>query len=199
MTEVSLHEEKQLFAQIANDDEKAFRQLFELYRLKLYYFVLRMVKQENVAEEMVQEIFMKIWINRNTLTTVDNPGNYIYMMARNKTVDHIRKIANETRLREDVKRHISESQDTAYEQILLKESKQLIQDAVGQLSQQKQTIFKLSRVDGYSIDEIADQLNISRSTVKNHIVEILKHIRTYLGSHSKTMVIAFIILLSDWI
>jgi RNA polymerase sigma-70 factor (ECF subfamily) len=199
LTELTLHDEKLLFAQIANDDEKAFRQLFDLYRLKVYYFVLRMVKQENVAEEMVQEIFMKIWISRNTLNTVDNPGNYIFMMARNKTVDHLRKIANDTKLRDHVKRQISESQDSAYEQILLKESKQLIQDAVGQLSEQKQLIFKLSRVEGHTIDEIAQQLNISRSTVKNHIVEILKHIRAYLGSHSKTMVIAFMILLSDWI
>jgi RNA polymerase sigma-70 factor (ECF subfamily) len=53
-------------------------------------------------------------------------------------------------------------------------------------------------VEGHTIDEIAQQLNISRSTVKNHIVEILKHIRAYLGSHSKTMGIAFIILCSDW-
>jgi RNA polymerase sigma-70 factor (ECF subfamily) len=153
-----------------------------------------MVKQENIAEEMVQEIFMKIWINRNTLNTVDNPGNYIFTMARNKTVDHIRKIANENKLRDDVKRRITESQDSAYERILLKESKQLIQDAVNQLSEQKQLIFKLSRTEGYSIDEIAKQLGISKSTVKNHIVEILKHIKSYLGSHSKTMLIAFMIL-----
>lgn len=198
MTEVSLFDEKQLFARIANEDEKAFRQLFDLYKLKLYHFVLRMVKQESVAEEMVQEIFMKIWINRSTLNTVENPGNYIFMMARNKTVDHIRKIANETKLREGVKRQISASQDTAYEQILLNESRQLVNDAVAQLSEQKQLIFKLSRVEGYSIDEIAARLNISRSTVKNHIVEILKHIRTYLGAHSKAMVIAFIIVFSDW-
>jgi RNA polymerase sigma-70 factor (ECF subfamily) len=65
---------------------------------------------------------------------------------------------------------------------------------VNQLSEQKQLIFKLSRTEGYSIDEIAKQLGISKSTVKNHIVEILKHIKSYLGSHSKTMLIAFMIL-----
>jgi RNA polymerase sigma-70 factor (ECF subfamily) len=197
LTEVSLYDEKALFAQIANEDEKAFRQIFDLYKLRVFHFVLKMVKSESVAEEMVQEIFMKIWINRATLTQVDNPGNYIFTMARNKTVDHIRKIANDEKLRRHVGRIISEKQDTAYEQILLNESKRLINEAVEQLSQQKQAIFKLSRVDGYNINEIADQLGISKSTVKNHIVEILKHIKTYLGAHSKTMLIAFMILMGD--
>jgi len=106
-------------------------------------------------------------------------------------MDHLRKLATEAKLLDQVWLQISKVQNSTEEQLNAKESQELIHQALVQLSPQKQKIFQLSRYEGLNHEQIADHLSLSKSTVKNHIVETLRHIKIYLHQHSEALVIVF--------
>src|SRR5690242_7953989 len=110
-----LYDEKLLFQQIAEGDETAFRSIFDLYKIRLYHFIFKMTKSATTAEELVQEVFMKLWVSRNSLSAVESPSAYIFVIARNRTVDHLRKVANEINLQKQMWANIREKQTTADE------------------------------------------------------------------------------------
>ncbi|THU39645.1 sigma-70 family RNA polymerase sigma factor [Niastella caeni] len=180
----NVYTDRELLQQVANGDKLAFRHLFELYKLRLFSFVLQMTHSRVDAEEIVQEVFAKLWESRISLAGVEYPGKYIYTIARNKTLNHLTRVARDRRLQQQVWVNLSQF-DNATEDILqAQESQRLISKAVSQLSGQRQTLFQLSREQGLTHEEIACQLGLSKSRVKNMLVEILKHIRDYLARYS---------------
>jgi RNA polymerase sigma-70 factor (ECF subfamily) len=182
--------EQLLFRRIAAGDECAFRQVFELYNGKLFTFILRLTKSKFTSAELIQDIFVKLWINRSRLARVGNPHAYIFAMASNRTMDHLRRVSAEAKILARMWQRISiEQQNSVEENFNAKESQGLIDKAVIQLSPQKQKIFRLSRYEGLNHQQIAFHLRVSKSTVKNHLVETLRHIRSYLHHHSETLLI----------
>lgn len=176
-----LPDEKALFARIAEGDEAAFTQVFHHYNQRIYPFVLKMVKSEFLAEEIVQEVFTKLWIRRHSLAEVHSPQSYIFKMATNRTLDQMKKISNETRLIKEITRAMENIRYSEVEQWLDgKETEHLVHEAINALPPQRQLVYKLSRNDGKSYKEIAEQLNISVKTVQAHLVEATRSIKEYL-------------------
>ena len=194
LKEIPQYEETHLLARIAEGDEHAFRSLFDLYKGRVIVYALRLSKSRYVAEEIVQEVFLKLWTNRAQLPEIRNIGTYIFVLVKNRTLDHLRKIANEGRLFEEVWHTISERRE-APGHLDVKDSIRLIEKAVGQLSPQQQKIFYLSRSEGLSHHEIAEKCALSKNTVKNHLVKTLRHIRLFLIQHDVTPVIFSLIFL----
>jgi RNA polymerase sigma-70 factor (ECF subfamily) len=170
-----------LFREMAAGGEEAFRLLFDRYKTRLLYLAVKMLKTPAVAEEAVQDVFMRVWINREKFHTIDDPEAYLFTMAYNSIYSQLKKIARESRLRSELVQLVQDIQYTTDEQVLAHESETLINQAVAELPPQRQAIFKLSRQQGLSHEEIARQLNISRHTVKNQLVEALRFIRRQLG------------------
>ncbi|HVS97419.1 MAG TPA: RNA polymerase sigma-70 factor [Puia sp.] len=180
---IGLAEETRLFSQIAGGDETAFRIIFDRYRTGIFRFIFRMVKSELVAQELTQEVFVKLWAHREALAGITNPGGYIFIIARNKAINELDKIANDARLRKHLWHQLDEAQNSTEDQLDERESAGVIESALQELSTQKQRIFRLSRHQGLSHEEIARQLGLSRSTVKNNLVETLKWLRMRLKEH----------------
>lgn len=178
-----LNEDRILFGRIASGDEDAFKRVFERFRSPLLSYLIRIIKSHEDAEELTQEILLRIWTNRQSLTAVENPQHYIFVMARNKAIDYLRKASLDLRMRHQIWRLINEYRNTTEEYVFAKERGNLIAEAIYKLPRQKQTVFKLSRIDGFTHDQISVQLSISKNTVKNHIVASVKFIRNYLAQH----------------
>lgn len=189
MLPTEIHVEQKLFCLIAQGDTLAYKEIFERYGSKLTSFIYRITKSEDTAAELVQDIFVKIWVNRERLTAVDNPQAYIFAMASNRTMDHLRKVSAHAKMLSVVWEQISQQQERLEDAYQAKEYNELINQAIVQLSPQKQKIFRLSRYEGLRHDEIAEHMRISKSTVKNHLVETLRHIRSYLHQHSETLLV----------
>jgi len=185
------YDEKELFLQIAAGDETAFRVLFDRYRERLFSFAWQLCHSAVEAEEVVQDIFLKLWQQRAMLAAVSFPRKYIYTMTRNRTLDLLAKISRDEQMIKEVWANVSQSDNLTENLLQAKESQQLIQQAVSQLSEKKQIIFSLSRNQGLSHREIADQMNLSVQTVKNTVTEILKHIQVFLAQHSELLAIVF--------
>lgn len=180
----NLYIDRALLKLVAEGDKLAFRQLFDLYKLRLFAFVLHLTNSKADAEEIVQDVFAKLWESRGMLSKVEFPDKYIYTIARNKTLNHLTKLARDRQLLNQLWVNLSQTDNTTEEILQAQESGRLISAAVSRLNEQRQTIFRLSREQGLSHDEIAAQLGLSKSRVKNILVEILKHIRDHLARHA---------------
>jgi RNA polymerase sigma-70 factor (ECF subfamily) len=177
---------------IAGGDAVAFRKVFDLYKERVFFFILGMVKTNAAAEEIVQEVFIKLWVAREGLAEVENLGIYISVIARNKTIDHLRRAASQKNMVDEIWQAINTAQNTTAEMVEANEFRRLVDEALHRLSQQKQKIFRLSRYEGFSHEEIAQQLHLSRSTVKNHLVETLKYLKCHLADHSRISAIVIV-------
>lgn len=180
----NLFADKELLLKVAEGDQIAFRQVFDLYKKTIFTFVENFIHSTADAEEIVQETFVILWNNRSSLSGVDHPRNYIYTIARNKCYDYLTKVARN----EKMMKHAWENTQTCSNEtesiIQVKESMLVIDKALLKLSTQKQAVFRMSRFEDMSHEEIADATGLSKSRVKNIIVEVLKHLKSRLQQAS---------------
>jgi RNA polymerase sigma-70 factor (family 1) len=176
-------DDRVLFCQIASDNEQAFQEVFTRYRSRLVSYLMRIAKSPEAAKELTQEIFLKLWINRKILASIESPQHYLFVIAKNKAIDYLRKVSLDSRMRQHLWQSIDENRNFAEEEAFTKETARRINEAIDKLSVQKQTVFRLSRSEGLTHDQIAMHLSISKNTVKNHIVATLKFIKDYLVHH----------------
>jgi RNA polymerase sigma-70 factor (family 1) len=175
------YEQGLLLKEVAKGNEKAFRTLYDAYFNHLSAYIFKLCKSKAATEEIVQEIFVKLWVNRALLTDVAMLDAYIFTTARNKTIDHLRRLAKETRLISVLSTQVPEYNNNIDDKLNASALQLLIEEALEQLSEQKKKIFHLSRNEGLSHDEIAEIMQLSKSTVKNHLSETLKHVRDHIS------------------
>lgn len=183
------YREKEWLRQVAEGSEAAFKSLFDEYWDHIYTVAICLTKSVELAEDMVQEIFLKIWIKREQLTEVDQFGDYLFIVARNHIYNALKKEHKEHRLRQPVLEWFEGHRESPEQQLLFKESSQLIQQAIARLTPQQQAIYKMTREQGLSHEQVARELNISQNTVRNHIVNSLKIMREYLRDHASPLLL----------
>ena len=179
-------------------DEESFKCLFDNYKNRLYGYVLAITHSHYTAEEITQEIFIKLWLCRDILNQVGNLDGYIFTIARNKTLNHLRKAAYDVRLLKELQERASSANTTnnVEERAMVAEYDRLLRDALALLSPQRRLVYVLSRQRGLNHEEIAHQLQLSRHTVKNHMVEALRFIRHYFVEHGS--VLALLVFLKNF-
>ncbi len=184
------YDEKALLAEIAAGDEHAFKKLFDLYKKRFYSVALKMTRSDEVAEDIVQDVFMNIWTKRAALLNVDNPSSYFFTAVYRRVYHHYRKVAMEKKLLTIVP-VATESANTTEEMVFAHESNELISQTIEKLPPQQKLVFKLRKLEGLSREEVARLLHISPNTVKNHLSGALKFIRTFLRNSTLTFLILF--------
>ena len=165
-------------------DAKAFDRLFGCYSKRLYYFALGYLKSKEEAEEVVQDVFYKIWVNRESLNPQLSFKAYIFKIAYRRINELFRKVTQEQVYRHEI---ISTSFDidnnlderTDYHSLL-----QLVEKIVNDLPPRQKEIFTKRRIDSLSIKEVAELLGIAPKTVENHLNEALKTIKSGLGKEN---------------
>ena len=172
-----------LILQVSEGDEYAFRLLFDQYRNKIFSIAWKITGVKSAAEDVVQEVFIKLWMNKEKLTGVKNFNAYLNTITRHHILNNLRKVAYQQTFLEDLIREQSVNTEKVSDPVLYNELQNLVHRAIQQLSPQQKKIFQLSRTQGLKHAEIAAQLNISRSTVKDHMVEALRSIKIFLNTH----------------
>jgi len=186
--------EKELLLQVAEGNEKAFRQLFEKYSDNIYGVAYNYTKSAEVAEEVTQDVFVKLWLKRKNLETVQSLESYLFIIARNHIFDLFNKRKRDQNFLDTLMENLQENNATPEDVLLLKESQELIAEAVATLSQQQQIVYDLRRNQGLSLEDVAAKMGISRNTARNHLNRALQNIRYFLKNHSSGLVL-FICLL----
>lgn len=166
-----MDKEEQLKQRIARSDKTAFAVAFRAYYSKVYKFILSIVKEECSAEDLAQEVFIKLWSKRKTLSTIQSLDNYLFVISRNISFDYLRKAFRKKRVPMEVLdsvllSYISVEQQNAQD---AKSELDYVRRAVFNMPTKRREIYLMSRFDGYSNQDIADIMGISKKTVENQL------------------------------
>ena len=169
---------------IQKDDQVAFYNLYERYCRRLYGFVFRYIKQKEDAEEIVQEVFVKIWESRNKIDAYSSFESFLFTIAYNTTISLLRKRTSEKKYLEHLQslQHPDDLPDLI-DEIHFNELNDRVQLLLNELTPRQKEIYHLSREEGLSHDEIAKKLDISVNTVKKHMANTLAFLKSQIDSN----------------
>lgn len=176
MAQNSNIDEKKLLLELSQGSEPAFTNIYNLYKNNVYSTALRITKSKIQAEEAVQDIFLKIWQNRENLAEVTHFENYLYIISRNHLFNSIKKIARETSQITEFNQKEAGIIDTD-SNIKDEQYNTILNQIVEQLPPQQQKVYQMAKRDGLSHQKIGEDLGISTETVKKHMAQALKFIR----------------------
>lgn len=161
---------------MAAGDEQAFGAIYKHYIYDLSQFLIRYVKSPLIAEDLSQEIFVKIWENRKAMPDVDSFRAYLFITARNQSLNVLRNAARQPAVMGEILRNYQQQtvRTDSEDELLHRQYLQFLHDIIEKLPPRSREVFRLCRQQGKSYEEVAALLNISRNSVKNHMVHSMK-------------------------
>ena len=188
----SQNNEKEILLELLKGSEQAFEKIYKIYSGRLYGSLLKLVKSESEAQEILQDVFLKIWDNRQNIDVEKSFRSYLFKIAENKVYDFFRKAARDKKKEAELMA-IASSESLPDEDLLLSdENATILQKAIESLPAQRQQVFRLCKLEGKSYKEVSELLGISVSTISDHIVKATKAIRSYFDNE-KGLLTLFII------
>ena len=158
-----------VIAELAKDNEGPLEELFNYYYPRLYNFSRSFLKIEDGIDDILQEVFVKIWQNRKSIKNSATFNSYIFTITRNLLLNELRSRLNKQKIKEEVSKLSVAPEYSLMEQIEYKDLKEKVDNIVNELPKRQKEIFVLSRTQGLSHKEIAEKLKISTKTVEYHI------------------------------
>lgn len=182
MKSIPIIDEKALLIELKRGDKIAFKQLYEVYSGKLASKLIYLLKSEELAQDILQDVFLKIWINREMIDTELSFGAFLYKIATNLSKNVIRKNVYDQLMRDEVGKdgvyHPMEEDEDA------EQAKAILDQAMDQLTERQREVYTLHKLEGLSYQEISEKLNISLSAINHHIQKANKHLKAVLKSRS---------------
>ncbi len=177
--------EEKLIKRIANSDRKAFSILYMRYINDLYDYIFLFTKSKEITEDILQNIFIKIWIKRTSLNSVTYFKGYLYRAAKNLLLDEIRRNQLKTRIYLELQDDISEeSSEIADARLIYTQYQQVANDAINLLPKKRKEIFELRTKEDLTLDEIAEKLSISKNVVKKQLYSGVRFVKAYIEKHA---------------
>jgi len=187
--------EKELFELIAESDEAAFEKIFHTYNAKLLPFVTSITKNREAAEEIMQEVFLKLWLHRTSLTEIENPTAWLIRVSSNLALSYLQRLAIHTKVVKRISGQTSQTDTLVESEMDVKKIKEHVAVAVSQLPKNRRQIYNLSREDGLNRRQIAERMGIAESTVKNQLTAALKFIQEYIEKNYNIYLPLFLLLI----
>lgn len=194
MTDATHFDEKLLLAAVAAGDRGAFNQLYSAHINNVYNYIYLFTKSKEETEELLQEVFVHLWEKREILAEVGSFKNYLFRAAKNRLITNVRHMQVKHKVLSQIRQSTDDSQHTTEYDVTYKEYQQVLQRAIAKLPPKRKQIFRMNIENGLSYDEIAHQLQISKSVVKNQFYKALDFIRQYLAQHGASSLAIIIIL-----
>lgn len=170
----------ELITLLKDGNQAAFTELYLKYSGPIYVNVLKMVKDELLTEELVQDLFSRIWQKHQSFTEDIDFRAYLYRVAQNLVFDFYRKLKRDHNMYEKFKLIVSQEYSHIEEGLHLKESEALLEQAMAQLSAQQYAVYKLCKIEGYTYKQAAEQMGISPHTVKEYLSKSTQLVKNYM-------------------
>ena len=192
-----IYNEKELLLLLREGDDVAFEKIYQLYSRRLLGNLVKLLKSEELASDLLQETFVRVWNNRNQIDPDKSFRSYLFRIAENLVYDFFRKAARDRKLQQQLLTGAAVHYQHVEEHFCNKESVSRLIKAMDALPPQRRQVFQLIKLEGRSYAEVSALLNVSVSTVSDHIVKATRFIRRELGSEYTIAVsIIAVILLS---
>ncbi|HYF67250.1 MAG TPA: RNA polymerase sigma-70 factor [Ohtaekwangia sp.] len=167
----------EIIKQLKASDPCAFETVFNLYQDAIYHFLLFKTRDQPLAEDLLQDVFCKLWSVRTTLNEEQSLRNYLYTMADNLVLNHFRHLKVVSRHHREADKTIFSQGDSPHFKLEEKEWHDTLVQAIESLPEKPRIVFLMSRLDDLTYQEIADRLSLSIKTVESHMVKALKILR----------------------
>lgn len=174
-------------------DEKSFEVIYDQFADRLYRYVYSRLRVKEESEEIVQEVFVSLWMNRASLEITSSLNSYLFAAAKRQLLWYLRDEGVRKKYAADFTRFATERLDNSNEeQLALKELERTIESLISELPEKCQVAFRMSRMEHEPINRIAERMNISHRTVENYISQAMKHLRSSLGEFLTVIIVFFI-------
>ncbi|SHJ43053.1 RNA polymerase sigma-70 factor, ECF subfamily [Tangfeifania diversioriginum] len=175
--------DKELLLLLQKDDRVAFYNIYERYSKRLYWFVLQYVKLDADAEEIVQEVFLKIWEKRKTIDVFSSFKSFLFTVAYNATISLLRKRVTENKYLDHLQSIQKATQTTdSTDELYFNELNDKLKSLLNELSPRQKEIYLLSREEGLTHEQISKKLNVSVNTVKKHMSNTVSFLKLHLNN-----------------
>ena len=180
-----------LVKSLKKGDVFAFNELYHKYSQKIYNFSIKHLENEEDVKDLVQEIFTKLWEKRKEIDEKKSLNGYLFTITLNSIRSYFRKKVKDRRLIDKWLEETKSYSDSTRSSIEYRSLEKVVKTIVEQLPPKRRMVFKLSRFEGYSTDEIAKRMNIKKKTVENHLNLALKYVRNKLQGQSFLVILFF--------
>ena len=174
--------EEELLKALKDGDEEAFLKIYEAYWYKVFHIAYKRLRNKDIAEELTQDLFLKLWERRRDLRP-HKLANYLFVSIRNSVIDHIHSRLVVDKYLDYYKAFKEDSCQTTQESIAFDDLSMTIEAGLSQLPPKTQDVFKLSRLNSWGHEKIAKHLHLSEKTVGYHLTKSLKFMRAYLREY----------------
>jgi len=177
-------QEREVIEQLRDGSKEAFRLMFDEVGPKIYAFALSYLKNEFEAEELLQEVFLKLWEVRSSLDSSRNLKSFLFKICINLIYDFIRRKNIEQVYLDYSGKNNPSSGDNTWHEVIYNDMLNNLQQLIAAMPEQRQRIFRMSKEDGLSNEEIADRLNLSKRTVENQLYRAVSFLKERINTGS---------------
>ena len=174
---LTISDTEEIIRRLKREDKSAVDDLFSYYYPRLYHFSKSILKIENEIDDILQEVFVKIWLNRQKINNAETFNAYIFTITKNEVLNLIRNKLKDQAFRDELFIHSVAEEYQQQSRLEFEEIKAAIDQIVVNLPEKRRQVFVLSRTEGLSNKEITQQLNISEKTVEDHITHAIKQLK----------------------
>lgn len=177
------HEERLLLEKISMGDEASFRIIFDKYRRQIYTYALKIAKSESNAEEILHDVFIKVWEHKNP-AEIENLGFYLKTLTKHITFNVLRRAKLEIRVNNELTQNWAEIHNDTENMISANDSAKILHKGINLLPPQQKLVYTLCREEGLKYAQVAERLSLSPLTVKTHMQQALRFLRNYITKYS---------------
>lgn len=181
-------DESKILKRLKNGDEAAFESLFNNYKERLYLFSIRLVKSDELACDIIHDVFVKVWEIRSQIDCNSNFSSFLHTICKNQIFNLLKQASRREALKQEIIQYMSRNQNTVEEDMYFKEYEKIAKEAVNKLPQRRKEVFVMCKFDGKTYDQTASDLGISRNAVKDHIVKASRFIKSYFLKHAEVSI-----------
>lgn len=187
------YELSNLLSLLNSGDQQAFEAIYDCFADRLYRYIYSRIGIKEDTEEILQEIFVSLWVRRGSLEITTSLDSYLFGAAKHKILSHLRSERVRKKYAAELARFAADRMVNSSEELLqLKDLEQTINERISELPEKCQAVFRMSRMEHEPIQYIAERMNISMRTVENYISQALKHLRTSLGEFLVVLIVFLI-------
>ena len=181
--------EIQLLHDVREGNEEAFETLFNSYKDKVYAFSYKILKSRDLADDMVIEVFTKIWERRASIQPGPSFRGWLFRITKNHIINFLNKASLDSKIKEQLSTSANYYRSSTEEEVIYNEYLTIAEQAISQMPKQRRRVFQLKSEQGMTYDQIATQLGISKNTVKSHLLAATAHLRNVINVDPDGLVI----------
>lgn len=174
------HDINVLLRQMCQSGEQTFRVVYDHYKAPFYFTAFKITHSGPIAEEIIQEVFVTIWMKRDLIAKSEKPEGYVITILHNCIYSRYRQLAKERKLNLKMQQTGDQSENSIEDLLIEKENRTILENVITQLPPRQKLIYRLAKQEDMSREEIASKLNVSPNTVRNHLALAVEYLRTHL-------------------